>query len=195
MGRAVWLSIFVVALAACGDEPTRWELSVDLRTDYLPGLEFTGVRVFLEGEGRRAESLAVAESYVGGRRVAEVDDLPSADRRQVVVELIGAAGDSLARRAVVVGQDSDLAITVVISRDCANVSCDTVGGVADRCLGGRCVDPECVEGDEEACLEPDCATASDCVPMASCAQATCEAGVCLFDVADPSYARGRFLRL
>lgn len=60
------------------------------------------------------------------------------------------------------------------------MTCDAVGGIADRCLGGRCVDPECVEGDEEACLEPECMAASDCMPAASCAEASCLAGVCLF---------------
>lgn len=182
----------VVALGcACGSEPAALELSVDLRTDFVPSVEFSGVRVELVDEGIQRESLAGNESYVEGRRVADIAELPPSERRTVAVTLVGGDGSAVARREVAVAQSDDLAVTVVISRDCLNVTCDAVGGLVDRCLGGRCVDPECVEGDEEACLEPACTVDADCLPMASCATPTCRSGVCLYDP-DDSCAAGEY---
>jgi hypothetical protein len=182
--RPLVACLLISAFAACGDGSAEVELSVDLRTDFVAGVEFTGVRVELVGEDVSEDSLAVAESFVDGRRVADFVGLAPSERRTVAVSLVGPSGAAVARRTAVVVQDGDLAVTVVISRDCSNVTCDAVGGVADRCLGGRCVDPECVEGDEEACLEPQCTAASDCTPSAPCAEASCLAGVCLFDAGD-----------
>ncbi|MAQ17972.1 MAG: hypothetical protein CMN30_24640 [Sandaracinus sp.] len=173
-----YAAALLLFLVACGGDGGAVDLSVDLRTDYVPGVEFTGVRVLVDG-AVAAEALSGSESYVSGLRVAEVAGLDPEPRRAVALELVAGAA-VIARREVVVSHLDDLAVTLVLSRDCGGVVCSEQDGVADRCLGGRCVDPGCVEGDEEVCEPPQCAVAADCLAAASCAEASCEAGVCLF---------------
>lgn len=119
MLRSLLFCLSLSTFVACGEGSAEVELSVDLRTDFVAGVEFTGVRVELVGEEASEDSLAGAQSFVDARRVADFAGLAPSERRTVAVSLVGAGGETVARRAVVVAQDADLAVTVVISRDCA----------------------------------------------------------------------------
>lgn len=167
-----------LAFARCSSEPGSVELSVDLRTDYVPRVEFAEVRVDLTEDGQFAEHVATSGDYVEGERVAELVSEPR-DRRVVRVSLLTAEGSVLASREVLVSHRHDLAVTVTLSRDCAGVSCESAGAEVASCLGGRCVDPGCLTGEELECEEPECEADGDCDAEVACAAGVCRAGICL----------------
>lgn len=174
----------VLAALGCGDDDTV-ELSVDLRTDFVAGAEFSGLRLELVGEGLTETDVAEPQSYVDGRRVFDLEGLEPNERRTIALSLLDPTSAVVARREVLVEQRGDLAVTLVLTRDCASVSCpNEPGDAATSCLGGRCVDPRCVEGDEEACLDPLCTSDAECTPMNACAAPVCNAGVCLYEGLD-----------
>lgn len=173
----------LVFAAACGPDGTV-DLWIDLRTDFVPGVEFTAVRVELSEDGRSEEHLAGAGDYLSGQRVAELQGLSARTTRELAVELVDDGGRVVARRDVLVQHQTDLVVTVVLTRDCRDVSCpSSPTSSATSCLGGECVDPTCVEGDEETC-NPGCSVDADCAPMAPCARPVCSSGVCLYGADD-----------
>ena len=164
----------LVLLVGCPSEAP--QLRVDLRTDYVAGVEFVEAVAVFDGvpAGRTFDA---SERDVLDHRVAEL-----AVRRGVFpleVRLIGRDGSTLAARDVSVTiAGPSTGTTVVISRQCQDVFCP----VGESCLGGRCVPPACIRGDEPSCPEPQCTeptAADDCeVPAGACARAVCEFGVC-----------------
>jgi hypothetical protein len=174
----ILLAVSCLGFSACSSEPEPVELSVDLRTDYVPGMEFAEVRVDLPADGQFAEHTVEGGSYVEGRRVAELVSEPR-DRRIVRLSLLEGDGSVLASREVIVDHGEDLAITVTISRDCAAVSCESPGSAVASCLGGRCVDPTCLTGEEPECEEPQCLADGDCASAVDCAEGICRGGTCL----------------
>lgn len=165
-------------MLACGGDSTL-ELSVDLRTDYVAGIEFAGARLIIDGD-RTEEALTGSDSFVEGRRLFDLDGLDRAERRTLRVELLTATGRVVTSRDITVRHQEDMAVTVVITRDCSAVVCDS----DQSCLAGRCVDQGCTDGTGELCEEPDCTTGSDCPMLAACSQATCQEGLCLYDVVE-----------
>lgn len=161
---------------AC-DGGSKVELSVDLRTDYVAGIEFAGVRLTVDGD-RSEETLTGSASFIEGRRLFDLDGLEPSARRGLRVELLSATGRIVTSREIAVRHEEDMAVTVVVTRDCSAVVCE-----ADQsCLAGRCVDLGCTDGTGELCEEPDCTTGSDCTAMADCSQASCQEGLCLYEV-------------
>ena len=93
--RLLCSSLFVLGLlASCEGDPDL-ALSVDLRTDYVAGVEFVGARLTIDGTVAD-ETLSGAESYVDGRRLFEVEGLGSSARRGLTVSLLNGAGGVLA---------------------------------------------------------------------------------------------------
>lgn len=169
------LIALALSLAACGGESR--ELAVDVRTDYLPGRQFVGVRTTLlspEGESLDVEdSLATGEEdFLGGVRVAEFSGLgSSADLR---VSLIDADGSVLAERDAVVVLRGSYAVTILITSDCGMVRCPNADDPSlTTCVGGRCVDPRCTVETPEFCGELGCSTDAQCTSPTSCAVGTC----------------------
>lgn len=140
-----------IALAGCGGDPDL-ELRIDLKTDFVPGVEFTGVRVEVHRRGtvRSREALARrGESWIEARRVAEIAGL-SRGEHEVWVRLFDAEREVASRRTIL-DLRGDHLIVVVIGRACRDVDC-----------------PTCVSDD-------------DCpMPIAECATGRCEEGTCLF---------------
>jgi len=167
------LALLPLLLVACGDE--RAELLVDLRTDLVPGVEFLAVTTTVDSE--RDEATAVGDvSYVEGRRVATFSTLERGSKR-LTLQLLGLGGRIVAERAVTFEFESDVGITVVITRNCSGVSCEDPA--ASSCLAGRCVPAGCIDGLQPECGSAACASDSDCdAPAAACATATCGDGVC-----------------
>jgi hypothetical protein len=165
----------ILLLASCGGEE-QVELLVELRTDYAPGAEFTGVRTELADTGRSADFVATREDdFFAGVRVAELGGV-SPGQRLVRVSLLGADG-ALATRDVRVDHERSFALTVVMTRDCEGVSC----GDGETCVGGRCADVSCSEENPAACPAAECSGAGDCPMAAGCATSRCITGTCLFD--------------
>ena len=169
MGRFLLLALL---LAGCA--PTTVDLVVDLRTDFVPRVEWTNARVVFDGTDAGAHD-AVEADYVRGQRLAEILGV-EAGRHELGVTLFDAAGAVLIEQRLVVTLGDDTALTVVLGRECADVVC----GENERCLRADCVPAECSELRPDLCGESECALDTECTGPVSCAAGTCAAGECLF---------------
>jgi len=185
------LVCIVVSLLALACSPEGLELAVDLRTDVVPGVEFTGVRTTIDEE--TIDHVVVAgEDYVTGERIAEVTDLTAGNHR-VTVSLLAADGRVLVDRVVDLDLRESFGLTVVVTRSCLTIVCPPSGGdaAATTCFGGRCVDPRC-GADDAACPPPECTSAADCTADVACARAACDEGACLSVADDSACAAGEY---
>lgn len=97
-------------------------LIVDLRTDYDPGEEFTGVRTRVAPFADPTTDFRIRSvpafagiDWVAGARVGEFDDLPAGEYR-VSVDLLDAAGAVVARQQLLVDASVSIAATVLVAR-------------------------------------------------------------------------------
>jgi hypothetical protein len=170
---------FFVGISGCtGDGDL--ELFVDMKTDYVGGVEATAVRTVLRAiatdEPLRDVTADLATTdLTGGRRVAELSAL-SAGTYLVEVTLSGPGVD--ATRRIRVDLDGSRAITAVITRDCAAVSCPNEDASLTECLGGRCVSPRCSPEAPDSCPEPECVGDGECSTAIGCTDAICLEGAC-----------------
>jgi hypothetical protein len=182
--------VVVAAVAGCGPAGGGHELLVDLRTDFVPNVEFHAVRTELSSAAdggtattvRRVDlaSIPAGTSFIGGHRVAELDGVDDGIWI-VLVELVDEDGARVAaRRSRVVIRDA-YALTVVITRDCSSLSCPAPAGdpEATECLGGACVTPDC-GADPSACPTPECVADADCPTTVACVSGACAEGACIF---------------
>lgn len=164
---------------------------MDLRTDLVAGVEFFAVRTELVGERSALETAALrGQSFLDGRRVVEFEGLEPG-RRTVRVVLLDADGGLLAEQRVPFEHIADQGITVLVTRDCVNVTCPGSGDAPglEACLGAMCVTPECAGPDAIGCPAPACTGDSDCA-AADCASGRCVRGVCLAEADDSACASG-----
>jgi hypothetical protein len=178
------LLVAVLLLYGCASDPLR--LTVDVRTDYHPGLEFTNVvsslsRAGDEGDGEvREESFIVegSEDFLGSIRVAQFDDALSGPVL-LRVRLVDAGGRIVARRRVELVLDQSFSALVLLTRNCAGVECPAPAGSPElsECLDARCVDPACTAQAPELCPPP-CSTDTDCGPEPGCDARRCIEGAC-----------------
>ncbi len=187
--RRISVLVALLPLVGCSADPT--DLSVDLRTDWAPGREFTSVRVRVEPpDGAPAieparfavvGGVGASERYFRGVRVAEVAGVPASFALRTT--LFDADGMVVAERVMRVRAAADLAVTVVITqRTCAG--CPTTGGDP---RATECVDGRCCRVDEDTCST--CTADGECPPtLASCVTPRCVSGVCL---SEPTDARCR----
>ena len=168
------LLLFAGAGACAGSKGN--ELSVDVRTDYVAGIEFDAVWVRVDAQPWETRAARQTENFVRGQRVADIGGLGNG-RQQVFVQL--RLGETMvAERDVPVDISGDLAITVIFSRDCEGVTC---AGELSACVGGRCVNPECTPETPESCPADACTSDSACPSTSpSCLRPTCSVGVCLY---------------
>lgn len=164
--RSVWL----VVLCACSSSVN--SLRIDVRTD-ITSDEFTSARVEVfvaNPDGSLGSEAAAREVQVRGEDWYQGVRLFSAElpRGQYVafLHLLNDARDSVVPivplRVRVRGR---LAHTFRVSRECL--------------------------GQEEACMPPDCAAATDCEDRYACGVAECSAGVCLYNFDDDLCVGGR----
>jgi hypothetical protein len=118
--------------------------------------------------------------YMQARRVAEFDGLPELPERTITVRLLDARGRPVLSRSVKFAQVASTTRTVALTRSCLGVSC----AEGKSCLGGRCLEPACVDGSEPACNPRACEHDDDCVGADQCASARCRFGTC-FVPSDP----------
>ncbi len=178
---ALSLLFSLLGLSTSCSERSDLELFVDLKSDYVGRAEVDSVRVVLLG-GDSAEVVAsvdtrvVLQDLTQGMRIAELSDLTPGQYR-VKVQL---SGDVVVpERVIRVEMEDSFAVTVVITRDCADVVCPASEAALTQCLGGVCVDPACTPETPEHCPTPECASDADCADTGiACAPAACVAGVC-----------------
>lgn len=182
--RFAWLALcFAVG---CAD--ARGTLVVDVRSDFVAGVEVTRVETEIgsatDGDVRReSRAVTLGDDLLEGVRVAEHTVTQSATVR-VTVQLIGPDGVRVGERRTLVAADASetVGVTVLISRDCATLRCPGAGDApeATECLGGRCVPPECRPEEPSSCGEGECVDGSDCeAPAGACAEADCVEGICV----------------
>lgn len=160
------------------------ELSVDIRTDFVPRAEYTEVLVSLDGQPPLRVP-ARGPASLDPRRVADFEGLAPSSAREMRVALLDSSGRELVARDAVLVHQRDLAVTLTFSRDCRGVMCPRFEGDANiSCLAGRCVNPDCVTGSEPTCPEANCMGDTDCDALSACAAARCQAGVCLYEPLD-----------
>ncbi|MFT5353441.1 MAG: hypothetical protein ACI9KE_000639, partial [Polyangiales bacterium] len=167
----------LLALVGCTDGLA---LSVDVKTDFVPGPEFAAVRVTLVGEDS-SSTVGAAGDYLSGQRAIDLDGLDENRARTVSVELLDRLGAVIAERSALVDHREDLGLTLTLARDCAGVSCPGAGAAAaTACFGGRCADPECIDGTEPSCPEPECRADTDCPVLNACSTRRCIDTLCLY---------------
>ncbi len=158
-------------LLACGDGGT--EIRVDLRTDYVPGGDFSAVVVAIEGEEQRTDVDFETDVFTGVR-VGRFD--VSAGIHRIQTRLLDSAGAEVDTRLMVVEANGATGVTVLMDRSCRALQCE------DACFAGRCQDPSCSPETPEAC-EAECTVDSDCAAPTACGRAQCVAGAC-FEMRD-----------
>lgn len=186
--------LILLSATACSSSGTT--LIVDLRSDLDVGSEVNLVRAELfprvSDDTRpiapRTSDLSLAMDLVEGVRIAEWSGVPTG-QWVLLVQALDARGAPVGTRLVAVDvSGSTLGVTVVMTRDCAGVSCPGATAPSARaCLGGECVDPRCTPERPEFCPDAECSSDADCSAPSSinCIAGVCSDGVC-FDVARDS---------
>jgi hypothetical protein len=173
-----------VLFAACSTGQI--DLSVDVRTDYVAGRDFVmvvtelGTPSFASGAEVRAASMPAdgAEDFLRGERVAELAGVRSGPV-SVRVRLVDAAGAIVAERILDLVLERSYAATVLITSNCAGISCPAPSGAPElaACLDGACVDPRCSPATRELCPPP-CESDEACGDRVGCTATTCIEGTC-----------------
>ncbi len=189
----------LTSLAAC--DASAVGLLVDLKTDLVPGRDFTGIRVEIATEDFAAGGSALrvqeqlarrADDFISGERIGEFDGLPRGTTH-VQVTLLRAGDEVVARRRAVVEVQERVGITILITDSCRGVVCP---GPADapnltECVGGACLDPRCLPESRERCGEaPSCDRDEQCTSPSVCGSPRCIDGACLVVLDDGACSPG-----
>jgi len=166
--------LHISLLAACGEETL---LIVDVRTDVIPGAEFSRVELRADDDTPLAGvDVAMGDDWIEGERVAEISGLPEGQLSFDVV-LLRPNGDEELRRGVRVEVRGRLAITIALTRDCIGRSCPD----GQACYQGMCVPPECTVESSDLCeVTPSCVTDAECVTTSACGIPRCVDNACLY---------------
>ena len=169
-----WVMV-LVGLLGCTSDPG---LLVDMRTDYVGGVEFEAIEVSLDDGPFEPVILEHARNdYVDGVRVMRYPQVDTGVRRVQVRLTLGSL--VVAERAAVVDVVETSAVTVVLTRSCRGVTCPAGDADATACLGGECVDPACNPETPGSCPAAQCANDGDCPSLGDCSAGRCVEGACL----------------
>lgn len=163
---------FGVLVLGCPDSR---ELTVDLSTDFVAGVEFDGAEVSVDGLTATRVAFSSTDRADRPRRLISRGGLAAGVHAVEVTLRLGSTRVA-ARRIQFLLQGSRV-VHVVITRSCRDVTCPATG--ATECLGGVCVDPECTLLGEDGCAEAGCASHTDCMASVACAEGRCVEGACL----------------
>jgi hypothetical protein len=190
-----WAWPCLIVLAGCaGDE---LGISVDVITDWTPGVDFVAIEVRSSRDAPEAADVEVrqtryevigSEPWLAGVRVAELDAVSSGPNR-VLVTLIDGSARPIAQRELVLDLTVSFAALVVITRSCRDVVCPAPSGAPElvACQGGSCVDPRCSPSTPEHCPPPICNDDGDCDAIPACTTGgICAFGVCLCAAPTPA---------
>jgi hypothetical protein len=193
LGSAAGLLLCVLAaFPACTSEEDKVALYVDLRTDFVPGHEFSSAEVLVsvpDAPNPLQDEVAVGSDdvFVDGKRVAEFPSISRGDYR-VVVRLRKADGALLGERTAAISVRNDYLVTIVITRNCADIVCEDA---ASACLDGQCVSERCTPETADECAEDSCETDAQCPSIgAVCSRPVCREGTCLQAIVDPPVCTG-----
>lgn len=168
-------------MLACSTNPSEPSLRVDLKTDYVPFVEFDAVRVQVD-EGdvalRFDHVVERSENYLRGQRIDETTT--QAGVHSLTLTLFRGGIPIATRRVSAIVQPPITVVTIVLTRNCQGVMCPNDNPALESCLGGRCVDPRCTPQTPEFCPVDQCMSDTECAePDVACVEARCDEGVCL----------------
>jgi hypothetical protein len=191
--KALLCGLSLLALAGCSDGV---ELSIDLKTDYAPGIEFASIDLVVVSAGDEVRDDVVATSrddFITGRRIAELGDI-EAGMVTARVTLRNTDGDVVAERQTLIDLSVDYGLTVVITRSCEALLCPASSDprTSRACFGGACVDERCSPERPDLCGSPGCASDAECTTAVGCAIGRCIDTICLFDGQDDRCATGEY---
>jgi hypothetical protein len=159
-------------LSAC---TTPSSVRIQLVTDLAPEREFDEVRVTVTPDAETRSVRASAErSWGRGVRVASLDGLPAGTHDvRVALHLGGALVQEQSRRFV--SGTGSSTVTVLITRDCAGITCTP----DEACAAAQCVSRECTLENPMACPSAARCTASACGAAMGCIVPECRPeGLC-----------------
>lgn len=117
----------ILALAMFGCGSSNGSVSIEIRTNYAPGVDFVEVRADLRNDDRTYGPLTLAagedDDYGVPVRVGSFPDVPGGTYT-ASVELRGAAGELVRMGIVRVSVEGDQIITIVVSTNCAGECLD-----------------------------------------------------------------------
>jgi len=174
--------LFLLALGCEGDGGS---LIVDVRTDYVAGVEFTAIEVGIVGGAVQTVAVRREDDLVATpRRAASFTGL-AAGPVELFVRLVDPDGE-VTTRTVIADVTETFGLTVVLSRSCETATCPLPGDpAATECLGGACVEPQCTDGTQVACATTGldgCMGPGDCPDASACGRPVCQEGVCFYAV-------------
>jgi hypothetical protein len=183
--RSFLFTLLVASLlTSCGTDPI--VVTVDVRTDFVPGVDFVQVvteftRTQEERSGEVRETTIVVtgtEDFLGGVRAAEIHEVMPGEVA-VRVRLVDAGGRNVGDREVILTVERSYAATVLITSNCLGVACPAPAGspALTECLDAECIDPRCSAQAPELCPPP-CERNADCAPTPGCRDRRCLEGVC-----------------
>src|SRR5262245_26773988 len=110
-------ALAVVLVAGCSGDV---QFAVDVRTDFVPGTEFTRVDVWVDGASA-THLVAPGEDWFSGARVADMPIAPG--DHDVRVRLLKPDMTVLHEREVRLVVRQSYVLTVVVTRTCAGIVC------------------------------------------------------------------------
>jgi hypothetical protein len=176
--------ILLFCLAGCSS--TNNELLVELKTDFIPSVEFHSVRTTVTDADQQPllsidSDADPTKDYFAGSRVGEFEKLTSTDV-SIIVSLLNDAGDVIAERPTRLVLNGRQALTVVITRDCQEVQCPSSEQTPnlEACVAGTCVDPKCHPGAPQYCglQATKCNADTDCTSEFACVEPRCVEHAC-----------------
>ncbi|HJL14372.1 MAG TPA: hypothetical protein RMH99_01880 [Sandaracinaceae bacterium LLY-WYZ-13_1] len=192
------VAALLTCLASCDDPSLR--LVVELKTDWVPGVEVEAVTTTLRTDDPAAREVATTRANVAtsdllaGARIAELEDLEPG-RYALEARLERPNGETLEIRRILVELRSSAVVTVLATRDCAGIACPGPSDPASatECVDMRCVEPSCTPETPASCPPPTCTRDDDCpAPPASCAVSRCVDGACLDSAREDACGAGTY---
>ncbi|MEM9862536.1 MAG: hypothetical protein AAF938_13015, partial [Myxococcota bacterium] len=181
MFQRVLVFLCSALILSCGGGANA-DLTVNLRSDYVPQVDFTSVRIALRA-GDANETVATVPAsesdYTRGEFLTNFGDLKQGDY-VVRAELLAEDGRIVGSRSNALTLSQSTAVTLVITQSCRGVECPGGGDPSfTECSGGRCVAPGCSPETPAFCDEG-CLSNEECNGSVACAEGVCLAeGACL----------------
>lgn len=174
----------LLALAGCAAPAS--VLVVDVRTDYVPQVDFTTIEVEVHGGDSfdgpgivHRTQPRIDDAGPNGIRAAELE-LPAGSYR-VRARLLAPDGVRVAERRAVTELVGLRVVVLIASRSCRDTRCPMRGedpGLTE-CVDGVCVPPSCLPDDPGGCGGArTCEEAESCPIPSPCAEAECVGGLC-----------------
>lgn len=169
MRRITCLALLATACTNTG------ELTVDLQTDFVPGVEFDHIALEIDQEPVGSFEAHPSDEFGNPAHLWRSPAFPLG-RHLLEAQLLSDGGIVNPPGALVVHSHGDELGVVTIYRSCASVMCSPT----QHCVGDECIENDCDQGGADAgCVAHQCDDTRPCVPIGPCIVAVCEIGGCL----------------